>query len=173
VAQIEKAGHRYEIRYSRYAIACLFNYQEISMKFYILLLACCIPHFAMCDEVKKWVDESGQVHYGNLPPDELPVEVEKVEIQDSFDQQEYENAAQRNKETEQSLKEYETERKKAEKEAARAEAERRANIKQPPPLAGPSINLPPPEYTAPSIPGKPWLIPVAPEPVPLPLGGID
>lgn len=143
------------------------------MKFLILLLTCCLPLAALGDEVKRWVDENGQVHYGNLPPDELPVEVEKVDIQDSFDQQEYENAEQRNKETEQSLKEYETERKKAEKEAARAEAERRANIKQPPPLAGPKINLPPPEYTAPNIPGKPWLIPVAPEPVPLPSGGIE
>lgn len=143
------------------------------MKPIIILLLCCTPLSAVSEEVKKWVDESGQVHYGNLPPEEMPVEVEKVDIQSSFDQQEYENAQQRNQEIEQSLKDYETERKKEEKEAARAEAERRASIKQPPPLAGPQINLPPPEYPAPTVPGKPWLIPVVPDPVPLPSGGIE
>ena len=126
---------------------------------------------ASAEEVNKWVDEKGKVHYGNVAPEAEAEPVKKLEIQDTFDQQEYEKAKERQKGVEQFGDELEKERKAEEKKKAEEEAERKANIKQPPPSGGTHINLPPPYYEVPRVPGKPWIgVPVPPQPTPLPSG---
>lgn len=46
--------------------------------FYFLLLTSLVTGIARADEVYKWVDEEGRIHYGDAPADDsaLPVEVE-------------------------------------------------------------------------------------------------
>lgn len=41
---------------------------------------------ASAEEVNKWVDEKGKVHYGNVAPEAEAEPVKKLEIQDTFDQ---------------------------------------------------------------------------------------
>jgi len=139
------------------------------MKLALVFIFSVIPLIASAEEVNKWVDDKGKVHYGNVPSDTEGMPASKVEIKDTFDQKEYEKAKKRHVETEQFGKELEKERKADEEKKAKEEAERKASIKQPPPSAGPRINLPAPYYEAPRVPGKPWVgIPVQPRPTPLP-----
>jgi hypothetical protein len=139
------------------------------MKLAFAFIFSVIPIIASAEEVNKWIDDKGKVHYGNVPPATEAVPVKKLEIQDTFDQKEYEKAKERHVETEQFGKELEKERKSEEERKAKEEAERKASIKQPPPSAGPRINLPGPYYEAPRVPGKPWIgIPIQPQPTPLP-----
>jgi hypothetical protein len=109
------------------------------------------------DEITRWVDSSGRVHYGNVPPPGSARGVQTLDVPDSFDEEAYEAGQQRLRETEVELEQYEREREAEEERKAREEAERKANIRQPPAFAGPRINLPLPEYEAPNIPGKPWI----------------
>lgn len=139
------------------------------MKLAFVFIFSVIPVIASAEEVNKWVDDKGKVHYGNVPPATEAMPVKKLEIQDTFDQKEYEKAKERHVETEQFAKELEKERKSEEEKKAKEEAERKASIKQPPASAGPRINLPAPYYEAPRVPGKPWVgIPIPPRPTPLP-----
>ena len=139
------------------------------MKLALVFILSMVSIFASAEEVKKWVDEKGKVHYGNVPSDTEGMPASKLEIKDTFDQEEYEKAKERHVETEQFGKDLEKERKADEERKAKEEAERKASIKQPPPSAGPLINLPGPYYEAPRVPGKPWIgIPVQPQPTPLP-----
>ena len=112
---------------------------------------------APADEVSRWVDDSGRIHYGNVPPPSDAVNLEKLDIPDSYDDAAYAAGQQRLRETEQELEQYEQERKADEERRAKEEAERKANIKQAPAFAGPQINLPAPVYESPGIPGKPWI----------------
>ena len=139
------------------------------MKLLVGLTLLLFSFITSAEDVKKWVDESGKVHYGNVPPQTEAEPVKKLEIQDTFDQKEYEKAKERHKEVEKFGDNLEQERKAEEEKKAKAEAERKASIKQPPPAATPTINLPPPHYEAPRVPGKPWIgVPVPPQPTPLP-----
>lgn len=136
---------------------------------YLMFVLFVVTSVSYGDKVEKWIDEKGRIYYGNAPAGIEVKPLDKVEIQDTFDETEYKKAVDRNKETEQVLDEYEKERKEEAERTAKEEAERKARIKQPPPLAGPQINLPPPEYPAPEVPGRPWLgVPIPPEPTPLP-----
>ena len=139
------------------------------MKLALVFIFSMVSIIASAEEVKKWVDDKGKVHYGNVPSDTEGMPARELEIKDTFDQKEYEKAKERHVETEQFGKELEKERKADEERKAREEAERKASIKQPPPSAGPRINLPAPYYEAPRVPGKPWIgIPIPPQPTPLP-----
>jgi len=139
------------------------------MKLALVFIFSMVSIIASAEEVKKWVDDKGKVHYGNVPSGTEGMPAKKLQIQDTFDQKEYEKAKERHVETERFSKELEKERKAEEESKARGEAERKAHIKQPPPFAGPRINLPPPYYEAPRVPGKPWIgIPIPPQPSPLP-----
>ena len=142
------------------------------MKMILVLLISVVTFTASGDEVNKWIDEKGKVHYGNVPPETDSAPVKKLEIQNNFDQNEYEKAKKRHIETEQFAKELEKEREEEAKRKVEEEAERKANIKHPPPFADPrSINLPRPYYEAPRVPGKPWIgSPIPVEPTPLPSG---
>ena len=139
------------------------------MKLALVFIFSIVSIIASAEEVKKWIDDKGKVHYGNVPSETEGMPAKKLQIQDTFDQKEYENAKERHVETEQFGKELEKERKVEEESKAKEEAERKAHIKQPPPFAGPRINLPPPYYEAPRVLGKPWIgIPIPPQPSPLP-----
>ena len=139
------------------------------MKLALVFIFSMVSIIASAEEVKKWVDDKGKVHYGNVPSDTEGMPARELEIKDTFDQKEYEKAKERHVETEQFGKELEKERNADKERKAREEAERKASIKQPPPSAGPRINLPAPYYEAPRVPGKPWIgIPIPPQPTPLP-----
>jgi hypothetical protein len=139
------------------------------MKLRVGIILLLLSFISSAEEVKKWVDEKGKVHYGNVPPQTGAESVKKLEIQDTFDEKEYEKAKEREKDIKQFSDDLEKERKADEEKKAKEEAERKASIKQPPPAAGPMINLPPPYYEAPQVPGKPWLgVPIPPQPTPLP-----
>ena len=141
------------------------------MKLALVFIFSMVPIIASAEEVNKWVDDKGKVHYGNVPPATEAMPVKKLEIKETFDQKEYEKAKQRHVETEQFGEELEKERKADEERKSKEETERKASIKQPPPLAGPRINLPAPYYEAPRVPGKPWIgVPIPPQPSPLPSG---
>ena len=127
------------------------------MRVVILFALVFLSFVSTADEIQKWVDDSGRIHYGNVPPPNDAEGVQKLDIPDSYDEDAYEAGQERLRETELELEQYEREREEEEERKAKEEAERKANIKQPPAFAGPRINLPPPEYEAPNIPGKPWI----------------
>ena len=89
------------------------------MKLAFVFILSVIPIIASAEEVNKWVDDKGKVHYGNVPPATEAIPVKKLEIQDTFDQKEYEKAKERHVETEQFGKELEKERKAGKKKRRR------------------------------------------------------
>lgn len=84
---------------------------------------------AIAADIKKWIDSEGRTHYGDKPADVDPDYVETLKIEDTFDQQAYDEATERNEAREQRLKESDKENEKAEKEAAKAEEERKERLK--------------------------------------------
>ncbi len=84
---------------------------------------------AMAADIKKWVDSDGRTHYGERPDGVEAEAVETLMIEDTFDQQAYDEAVQRNDEREKRLAESDKENEKAEKEAAKAEEERKERLK--------------------------------------------
>ena len=59
----------------------------------VILLAC---KNGFTDTIQKWTDESGQVHYGDNPPAAIAGEIERLQIDNSFDPIAYEQAEERN-----------------------------------------------------------------------------
>ena len=96
------------------------------MKLALVFIFSIVSIIASAEEVKKWVDDKGKVHYGNVPSETEGMPAKKLQIQDTFDQKEYENAKERHVETEQFGKELEKERKVEEESKAKEEAERKA-----------------------------------------------
>lgn len=84
---------------------------------------------AMAADIKKWVDSDGRTHYGERPEGIEAEAVETLNIEDTFDQQAYDEAVQRNEEREKRLAESDKENAKAEKEAVKAEEERKERLK--------------------------------------------
>ena len=60
----------------------------------VLLLFVTAPVTA--DTFSKWVDHEGNTHYGDTPPTTQPRQIELIEIQDTFNQQEHDLAVERN-----------------------------------------------------------------------------
>lgn len=133
----------------------------------VLMLTCLHP--AAADEIRKWTDEDGRVHYGDRKAAvENPARVETLQVDDTFDQKAYDDAMERNRETEQSLKEYEVER---EEQAKREREEAAANRPvAPPPAGGTTVVYPPSVYTGPGRPIRPGTGIGRPVPTPLPSG---
>ena len=84
---------------------------------------------AMAADIKKWIDEDGRVHYGDKPEGLAAEAVETLKIEDSFDQQAYDEALQRQQQREEDLAESDKEYEKQQKEATRQEEERKERLK--------------------------------------------
>lgn len=115
------------------------------MKKLFLIFAILFAPVLQADEIKKWIDDDGVVHYGDKKADTGDaVEVEKFKADDSFDQKSYDDAMQRNAETEKSLDEYQKEREEKEK---REREEAAMNRPVAPPSGGTTVIFPPAIYT--------------------------
>jgi hypothetical protein len=49
------------------------------------------------ETIRKWTDEQGKIHYGDIPPSGMEIQLQHVDIYDDFDQVEHEKAIQRQK----------------------------------------------------------------------------
>lgn len=102
------------------------------MKTLFCLLILTLSSVASGDTVKKWVDEKGVVHYSDGEAAEN-VKAETLKIENTYDQEAYEEGIKRHEETEQFADEYEKERLTEEK---RRETEESQNPKPPAPATG-------------------------------------
>jgi hypothetical protein len=84
---------------------------------------------AIAGDIQKWVDSEGVTHYGDKPAAADQSDVETLTIQDSFDQQAYDEATERNDAREKRLSESDKENRKVEKEATKEEDERKEKLK--------------------------------------------
>jgi hypothetical protein len=144
----------------------------MSMKIILIVLMLSGLHLASADEITKWTDEEGRVHYGDRKARiENPIKVETLQVDDTFDQKAYDDAMERNRETEQSLKEYQAER---ESQAKREREEAAANRPvAPAPAGGTTVVYPPAVYTGPGRPVRPGAGIGRPVPTPLPSGPVN
>ena len=123
------------------------------MKKLFLIFAILIAPMVQAEEIKKWIDENGQVHYGDKKAvTDNAVEVEKLKVDDTFDQQSYDDAMQRNAETEKALEEYQQER---DVQAQREREEAAMNRPIAPPSGGTTVIYPPAVYTDPRYRNRP------------------
>ena len=60
----------------------------------LFLLACTD---SSSETIQKWIDDSGQVHYGDTPPTVTPRKLDQLIIKNNFDPVAYEQAILRNK----------------------------------------------------------------------------
>lgn len=137
------------------------------MKSLIPIALLILVNTGTADEIKKWTDAEGRVHYGDKKAViEDPAKVETLDIEDTFDQQSYDDAMKRNRETEESLDQYRQER----EDQARRELEEAAANRPvaPPPSGGTTIVYPPAVYTGPGRPIRPGPGVGRPTPTPLP-----
>lgn len=65
------------------------------MRLLLILLLTIVSSIAASDEITKWVDDKGKVHYGNVPPGRDAGPVKKLLIRNTFDQQVYDEAKKR------------------------------------------------------------------------------
>lgn len=135
------------------------------MRSAVLAFLLVVSPLVTADTVHKWIDEKGQVHYGTEAPDDPSRRVETLRIENTFDQQAYEEAVQRNAETEEALREYEDER--AAREEQRAGEEADQDQQRRPPAGRRGLTYPPAEYAAPEVPPDAGA-PLRPKPLPLP-----
>jgi hypothetical protein len=101
------------------------------MKIILFLLILSASTLASVDTVKKWTDEKGKVHYGDIEAAEDVKKVETLKIEDTYDQQSYEEGIQRHKETEKFGDQYEKERL-AEEKRKQEEADSKPSSAAPP-----------------------------------------
>ena len=92
------------------------------MKTLFCLLILTLSSVASGDTVKKWVDEKGVVHYSDGEAAEN-VKAETLKIENTYDQEAYEEGLKRHEETEQFADEYEKERLTEEKRRETEESE--------------------------------------------------
>lgn len=93
------------------------------MKTLFFLLVLTLPSLANGDTIKKWVDEKGVVHYSDGEAAEN-VEAETLKIENTYDQEAYDEGVKRHQETEKFADEYEKERLTEEKEREIEESQR-------------------------------------------------
>ena len=99
------------------------------MKSLLLTLILVASSQAIAGDIQKWVDGEGVTHYGDKPASADQSNVETLTIEDSFDQQAYDEATERNDAREQRLSESDKENRKTEKEATKSEEERKEKLK--------------------------------------------
>jgi hypothetical protein len=85
------------------------------MKSHIFLLTLFLPMAATADSVNKWIDDQGKVHYGDKKAVEHIEGTKTIKIQDTYDQQSYEEGIERHKETSKIADDLEKERLQEEK----------------------------------------------------------
>ena len=94
------------------------------MKGILFLLILTLSSIANGDTVRKWVDEKGVVHYSDGEAAENIKGAETLKLENTFDQDAYEEGLKRHQETEKFADEYERERIKEEQERAKIEQEK-------------------------------------------------
>jgi hypothetical protein len=72
--------------------------EGLGMKLLTALVILLAWNNSFSDIIQKWTDESGQVHYGDNPPQVSPQQIEQLEIKDSFDPEAFDQANKRNSE---------------------------------------------------------------------------
>ena len=80
------------------------------MKIILFLLILSVSSAATGDVVNKWTDENGKVHYGDKKAAKNVKGATTLKIEDTFDQQSYEEGIQRHQETEEIADDLEKER---------------------------------------------------------------
>ena len=75
------------------------------MKLLLIGILTIFSSVATCDEVLKWIDDKGKIHYCNVPPETHDDSVKNIPILETFDQKEYERANLRRKENERAQQE--------------------------------------------------------------------
>ncbi|MEA1890051.1 MAG: DUF4124 domain-containing protein [Pseudomonadota bacterium] len=123
------------------------------MKTILLLLILTASSVATGDVVKKWVDEKGKVHYGDKKAAEHVKESETLKIENTFDQQSFEEGEERHEETEEFADELEKER--LAEEAERKEKEENEKKSSPPVRSGGTAVVPNPVLRSLPIPNRP------------------
>jgi hypothetical protein len=93
------------------------------MKSILFLLILTLSFIAYGDTVRKWVDEKGVVHYSDGEAAENIKGAETLKLENTFDQEAYEEGIKRHEETEKFAEEYEKERLKEEEEREKIEQE--------------------------------------------------
>ena len=86
------------------------------MKSILFLLILILSTIANGDTVRKWVDEKGVVHYSDGEAAQNIEGVETLKLENTYDQEAYEEGLKRHEETEKFADEYERERLKEEEE---------------------------------------------------------
>ena len=110
------------------------------MKIILFLLILSASTVASGDTVKKWTDEKGKVHYGDKKAAENIKGSETLIIEDTYDQQSYDEGIQRHKETEKFADQYEKERL-AEEKRKQEEADSKPSSRSPP-AGGTAVRFP-------------------------------
>ena len=93
------------------------------MKSILFLLILTLSSAANGDTVRKWVDEKGVVHYSDREDAGNIEGAETLKLENTYNQEAYEEGLKRHEETEKLADEYERERLKAEEEQERIERE--------------------------------------------------
>ena len=91
------------------------------MKTILFVILFSLSSVTAADAVKKWVDESGKIHYGNTNDAAYVDSAETLKINDTFDRESYDAGLVRHKENEQVGDQYERERVAEEKERQKIE----------------------------------------------------
>jgi len=125
------------------------------MKTILFLLILTVSSVATGDTVKKWTDESGIVHYGDEKAAEYVKGTKTLKIQDTYDQQSYDDGMERHKETAEFADKAEKER--LSEEAKNREDKEKENEKKPSPPArsGGTAVAPNPVVRSLPIPNRP------------------
>jgi hypothetical protein len=101
------------------------------MKIFIFLITLALSATSTADTIKKWTDKDGTVHYGDQEAAENVDKAKSLNIDDTFDQQAYEEGVERHKEVE----EFGDKLEKSRIEEAKQEAEEE-RLNRPAPVAG-------------------------------------
>jgi hypothetical protein len=129
------------------------------MRLLLILLLTIVSSIAASDEISKWVDDKGKVHYGNVPPGIDAEPVEKLLIRDTFDQEVYDEAKKRSIESQQAQDDIDRWRKAETSQKSKDEFKKkvyRDSFTDKPYLVIPSDN------SNPRVPAEPWVISAPP-----------
>jgi len=123
------------------------------MKSYFFLLTLTLSLAATADTIKKWTDEKGVIHYSDKKSAEHVKGSETLEIQDTYDQQSYDEGIDRHKENIEIGDTLEKER--ITEETKRKEEEESEKVSSPPVRAGRTAVVPNPVIRSLPIPNRP------------------
>lgn len=123
------------------------------MKSHFFLLTLTLSMAATADTVEKWTDEKGVVHYGDKNAAEYVKGAETLKIQNTYDQQSYDEGMERHKENIEIGDTLEKER--ITEETNRKEEEEDEKKSSPPARAGRTAVVPNPVVRSLPIPNRP------------------